>query len=57
MRPRYRRNRIARKFRFGPRIRDEITGFPTHELRLVLDDYGNRLDPRKTKPDRDWRDK
>lgn len=39
-------NRYPRRLRYGPKIQDEVTGYWTNEKRLVVDPYGNRVDPR-----------
>jgi hypothetical protein len=51
-RVRYRRNRLPRKFRFGPKVQDEISGAWTYEYRLVQDYDGYLVDPRKGTLDR-----
>lgn len=43
---RYRRNRIPRKLRYGPRVMDEKTGFMTYAGLLVQDELGYWTNPR-----------
>lgn len=35
-----------RRCQFGPKCRDEVTGFTTYEDLRVIDDYGYKVDPR-----------
>ncbi len=52
---RYRSNGLpAYNQRWGPRTRDEMTGFPTHRDRLIEDDFGLLIDPRYGTPDIDY---
>lgn len=34
------------RFRRGQPVREDVTGFPTWETRVVIDDYGRKCDPR-----------